>query len=189
MSLEKKTRSRSPDSSDMSQNVAQKKARFESKVYNSQSALKLILVSFGHLPQLGSHSPMSTALDIQKALSNIKLLQSIGNCPSRIQDYKYDHGDEMVEDQEDVEDKADKGQKDTNKKEQKINKVRIVRSQKLSLGAFKHSYRRQSTSFVIYSTTSQFPQRAGITRRHSISESLVKGVNSTTKSLHIPMKF
>ena len=109
MSLEKTARSLSPD---VSQSFAQKKARVENEVYNPPPIQPLVSPS----SQLGNRSPITTALDIKNALSNINRLQSIGNCPTIMQDYKDNYGY--------PDDKRGKS------KDEKINDVRIFRGQK-----------------------------------------------------------
>jgi hypothetical protein len=147
---------------------------------------------------------MTNAIDIKNALSHIKLLQSIGNCPTMIQDYKGecgdgdwgDEGEEEDWDNEDKEDDEDKDEEEDSDDEETeaqkdikskgcINNVGIFQSQKLSLSTLKHSCRRQSRPFVIYSTVSRFPHQLGLSRGCSISELLMRAANLTPTSAHI----
>ena len=137
---------------------------------------------------------MTTAVDIKNALSNIKRLQSIGNCPTLIQDYKevHDHmyRDEDEDEEEDEESEGSEAQKDIKSKgHPKTNDVRISRCQKLSSSTLKHSCRRRSRRFVISSMVSQLLHQLGLSTRRSISELLVRAVNLTARSADVTTLF
>ena len=137
---------------------------------------------------------MTTAIDIKKALSNIYVLESIGNCPTMIQAYKEEQGiadsdDEDEDEEEDEENEESEAQKDIkSKKQQESNDVRIFRSQAI-FEHTKHSCRTQSTPFVISSSNSQFLHPLGISMTSSISELLVRAASLTASSAHVPTLF
>ena len=178
LALEKTTRPLSPGPIDVSQSFAQKKARLENEVYTTIRLQINPYLNRSALSQLGNHSPMITALDIKNALSEIDRLQSIGNCPTIVQDYRayYRYEEEEVEDEDEDED-------------WEINNVRIFRRQKLSSSKLQHSCRRQLRSFRVSSVVSRFLHRRDLSARRSISELLVKAVNLTARSAHVATLF
>jgi hypothetical protein len=92
------------------------------------------------------------------------LLQSIGNCPTMIQDYKnegYGYNDSDEDEEEDEENEEAEAQKGINRRDTRKVTMYVFRRQKLSSSTLKHSCRTQSTPFVISSSISHVPASTG----------------------------